>query len=121
MMRKIQMMVLACVALLVGASLAMAAVEMPAGFNGELVLPPNSELVNAMEEPPYAEVVSPDSMEAVYNFYKKDLVDKGWKIAGDYPNMGGTYQIQFKKDGKTLSVAIGKMNDGKAIARIMLS
>lgn len=120
-MRKVQIMVLACMALLLGASLALAAVQMPASFNGDLALPPNGELIKAMEQPPYAEVVSPDSMEDVYNFYKKDLVDKGWAIAGDYPNLGNTFQIQFKKDGKTLSVAIGKMKDGKAIARIVLN
>lgn len=112
--------VLGCLLLALMVSVALAANAMPQGFKGDLVLPPNSELIKQQDEPPYVEVVSSDDMKTVYEFYKKDLTAKGWKVSGDYPNLGNTYQIQFKKDGKTLTVGIGQMKNGKAIARIML-
>ena len=112
--------VLGCLLLALAVSAAFAGSAMPEGFKGDLLLPPNSEMINKQDQPPYVEVVSSDAMKAVYEFYKKDLTAKGWKVSGDYPNLGNTYQIQFKKDDKTLTVAIGRMKDGKAIARIML-
>ena len=117
---KTKLFILTLSCLLFSFSLVKAESQMPSGFNGDLVLPPKAELIDSKVDPPYVEVVSSNPMKAMYEFYKKDLTTKGWEVIGDYPNLGNTYQIQFNKEGKTLSIGIGAMSDGKAIARILL-
>ena len=81
---------------------------------------PNGEITDSRVEPPYLEIVTPDDMKTVYEYYKNTLPPAGWAMKLDFPNPPDNYQLQFTRDGKTASIGIGRMNNGDSVARLML-
>lgn len=58
---------------------------------------------------------SKDSALLVSDFYKKELVSKGWKIAGTY-EVGGVYSMTAEKDTRTLVLSIAGSKNSTSIS-----
>ena len=85
-------------------------------------MPEGGLIVKAQNNPPYVEISSSQSLEEAATHYKENLISNNWKLAGDYPDPAQkTYQLLFNKDGKTLAIGIGLLNNGDSITRISSS
>jgi|SRR3989344_2988291 len=62
--------------------------------------------------------VTEDSVESVMNFYKKEIVSKGWKITGTQAT-AGTSVIVAEKDTRALAIQV--VTDGSSGSSITIS
>jgi hypothetical protein len=63
---------------------------------------------------------SPSAFDDVVNFYKKEMVAKGWTAKDDGMAMDGFAQLSFTKDNRTASVMITADTDTK-VTSVMIS
>ncbi len=107
---------------IVFAASAAAAVDLPDKLK-DIPIFPNAKIVQSMDMENHAMAtfkVNGAKPEAVADFYKGKMKEKGWKVAIQ-AQQGDGEMVQFTKDGQMLQMYVQKEEDGATFNIVMTS